>query len=381
MLRQVLYHCNTVAGYSIRKFVTSSTSPVPAGAGFKPTTLGWWGKSNTTTLLLLAIASGSLLLYPLPLCHQEQDWNPKPWGDEACVLTLCYCRWLLHQEVCCPIFFPCASRCRIQTFNLGMMRQILYHCNTVTGYNIRKSVTSSSSPVPAGAGFKPTTLGWWGKSKTTTLLLLAIASGSLLLHPLPLCHQEQDWNPKPWGDEACVLTLCYCRWLLCQEVCCPIFFPCASRCRIQTHNLEMNSSITAILSLAIASGSLLPHLLHLCQQEQDSNPKPWCDEVHILTLCYRRWLLRQEVCCPIFFPCASRSRIQTHNLGMMRQVLYHYNTVPGFIIRTHLLLLCQQEQDWNPKPWGDEVCVLTLCYCCWLLHQEVCYDVVDWMGK
>jgi hypothetical protein len=154
IMRQVFYHCGTVAGYCIRLFVNQSSCPVPAGAGFKPSTLGCWGKSSITAILPLAIASGSLLPHLLHLCQQVQDSNPKPWCDEEHILTLCYHCMLLHQEVCYPIFFPCASRCRIQTHNLGMMRQILYHCNTVTGYIIRKSVTSSSSPVLAGAGFK-----------------------------------------------------------------------------------------------------------------------------------------------------------------------------------------------------------------------------------
>ncbi len=141
-------------------------------------------------------------------------------------------------------------------FNLRMLRLVVYHFASATaspslcqhwqvGSNLWPwddeliflplccSCRFSFLVPAAAAGFKPSTLGWWGKLSTTLpvpLLLTPCASrggwtrtfnlGMVSLVPYHCatiagshsqCQQRQlDSNLQPWDDEASCLPLCQC---------------------------------------------------------------------------------------------------------------------------------------------------------------------------
>jgi hypothetical protein len=76
-----------------------------------------------------ASATGNFLPFPF-----SQSWwllgsNPQPWNNEAIVLPLFHC-WAYF----CHFLTPGTGGSWDGTLNLGMMKQVLYHCATICGH-------------------------------------------------------------------------------------------------------------------------------------------------------------------------------------------------------------------------------------------------------
>ncbi len=151
MMRRVFYHCATAEAncliYLGHLIFSIFFLLVPAVlAGLEPSTLGWWGKCSTIVLLLKAncfIYFGPLVLHFLPTGDSSSSWT--------------------------------------QTLNLGMIRQVFYHCATAAGKYLFYFVDQFLA-------FSP----YW-------------------------CQQQQldSNNLQSWDDDASILPLCcHCYWLI-----------------------------------------------------------------------------------------------------------------------------------------------------------------------
>jgi hypothetical protein len=153
--------------------------------------------------------------------RQKLDSNPWPWDYEASVLPLCYCPWPSWiKGFSWSYVHLLSTRARgsswIQTFDLGVMRQVFYHCATVADQVLLKvdHYTIFALQVPkAEAGLKPLTLGLWGNCITTVLLSMTKFNKRFLLIIFPFTlykwkRQQVDSNFWPRDDEMSLVPLC-----------------------------------------------------------------------------------------------------------------------------------------------------------------------------
>ena len=129
LLLEELWEPDSLSWFNIF-FLPSPSTQLPAtAAGLKPLTLGWWGKCSTTLLLMASLVQ--YIFWNFLLSHfqqQQQDSNHWPWDDEANVLPLYF--WGLSGL---HIYIIASSCSRTQTLDIGMMRQVYYHCFTPAG--------------------------------------------------------------------------------------------------------------------------------------------------------------------------------------------------------------------------------------------------------
>ncbi len=142
MMRRVFYHCFTITGHPILNPFLSlfSVSLSSTAARPKPSTLGWRGKCSTTGLPLL-VFTFETHFYTVSFLSVSASSRTQTLSLGMMKWVLYHCDTLADHPICIhfyPFFSPGVSVSTwTGTLNLEMMRWVFYHCAAAAGGHVR----------------------------------------------------------------------------------------------------------------------------------------------------------------------------------------------------------------------------------------------------